>query len=381
MPKPIAKKPATPKPIAPKVKPKLRSPAKSQETVIPADDFSNKIAELFTRTDKLVKFREGKKPEKLAQDKKYNEALKDLGMRVSHLKSVVQATQLSLQEALVRLRVVANSDSADKKLTDKAVVLTQKLSNAIKGVQKLNSAIGVAFKGNTILLERIKLAFKGADSVIANAFNARKLAVQLHQIAPQQKSATMKRMHAPAFVVVDGFTVIGDPTTKSERKITEKIALALQMGAESFPDPFTVLYNSYGIRDLALSPKLKAAVRYLVQFAAARKPLPKRPTVIELYNETGLDSAGHFKYDGLNTMFRAVLGNIERKAKAPEAKAFVLGVNPELTDADFDAAVAHLRRDDGRGKKVIDDIRVRYAQSVVKWFNAYVPVIVDKPKS
>jgi hypothetical protein len=363
------------KPVAPKTKTKTKSPAKMQETVIPAEDFANKLAELFRKTDKLLAFREGKDNKKLAASKSYNNALADLGARVSHVKSAAQAALFTTQEALVRLRVTSTSDS-NPKLAQKAVKLSQQIAGVRKRVQKLNDSIAGAFKNNTILLERIKPAFKGADAVFAEAAELRKQAVQLHQQASPQTARRSATVHVPTFAVVDGFTVIGDPTGKAQRKITEKLAHAIQMGADPVPDPYTVLFQHYTERDIAITRATRNAVRYIVQFSAGRKPLPKRPTLIELYEALQVDRSGHYKTEGTNAMFKAVLGNITRKAATPECKKFVLDVDPSLKESDFESAVVHLTQADSRGKKVLDDVRVVYGHALAKWFHTYVPVIV-----
>lgn len=374
MPAPTSKKPAMVprKPGAPKPK----NPAKSPADVVPSADFTKKVGEISAIAKKLVEHKKKTADaKKLSKNTKYQAALVDLGNRLGHVFSVIQGMQFQMNEALVRLRLVINSDG-DPKQVKKATVLSQRLGSSLRAVSKLAAAVTKVKESKTGLpIENIEAALRGAESVITNAMTVRADVVRLHQTTKPQLSGR-KQIVLPKFHVIDGFTVIGEPASKEDKKTATKITQAQQMGADEFPDPFTVMWVSYSEHaKLALAPSIRKAIRYSVLFAAAKKPLPKRPTMLDLYNGTELDNAGHFNYDALNTMFKAVLGNVSRKQATQECRDFVLAADPAITASDYGFAVDHVARKDARGKKVLDDVRVAYAKAVVVWFQTYVPVI------
>jgi hypothetical protein len=374
MPSPTSKKPklVPRKPGAQKPK----NPAKAPEDVVPSADFTKKVSDIVNIAQKLVAHKKKTtNPKTLQKNDKYQAALADLGNRLGHVFSVIQGMQFQMNEALVRLRLVINSDS-DQKNVKKATLLSQRLGSSLRAVNKLAAAVTkIKDSGTGLPVEHIETALRGAESITTNAMTIRADVVKLHQVVKPQLSGR-KQIVLPKFHVVDGFTVIGDPASKEDKKTASKIAQAQQMGADDFPDPFTVMGVSYSEHSkLALSPRVRKAIRYSVLFSAAKKPMPKRPTLLDLYNGTGLDSAGHFNYDTLNVMFKAVLGNVMRKQATPECRDFVLAADPAITEADYGIAVDHVARKDARGKKVLDDVRVAYAHAVTQWFRTYLPVL------
>lgn len=364
------------RPRSPGKKPKQKNPAKSPKIVVPADDLKIKVAQAQKLAEALTAKKKATiKQSKLDANEKYQAGLADLGERIGHIFSTVQATQFQLNEALVRLRFVMNNEPDEKK-NAKAQKLSQKVGPALKALKRLSDFVTNIKKSKEGLpVEKVSGALRGIDDVVGNAMEIRKQVVQLHQDVPK-KLSDRKHVVLPKFRVVDGFTVIGEPASKSDQKIVAKLTKAMQMGADPFPDPFTVLWNEYGSSSMHLTPGVRLAVRYSVLFCAGKKPLPKRPTVLELYNGTGLDAAGNFNYDALNTMFRAVLGNMTRKMAGDDCKSFVLGADKLIKEDDYKFACDHVARIDSRGKKVLDDVRVSYARAVVQWFNTYVPVVV-----
>ena len=364
------------RPRSPSKKQKPKTPAKTPKIVVPADDLKIKVAQAQKLAEALTaKKKSTLKQSKLDANEKYQAGLVDLGERIGHIFSTVQATQFQLNEALVRLRFVMNNEPDEKKIA-KAQKLSQRVGPALKGLKRLSDFVA-RIKGSNegLPVEKVSNALRGIDDVVGNAMEIRKQVVQLHQDVPK-KLSERKQVVLPKFHVVDGFTVIGEPSSKSDSRIVDKLNKAMQMGADPVPDPFTVMWDEYGSSSMNLTPGLRLAVRYAVMFCASRKPLPKRPTLLDLYNGTGLDAAGHFNYDALNTMFRAVLGNMSRKMVSEECKSFVLGADKLIKENDFAFACDHIARKDARGKKVLDDVRVRYARAVVEWFRTYVPVVV-----
>lgn len=363
----IARKPGNPKP---------KSPGHVQETVIPSADFDNKVTKAIKLSEQLTsRKKQAKNKEALLKEVKYRSGLAAVGDLLGHIFAVSQSTQGLMAEALVRLRLVISTDNNEKQVRE-ATKLSQQVAGTSKQLVRANEHI-TAIKNSPkgLPIEQVKSVLSGLSETVLRAMKLRTLCVQLYQQVPQ-KLSQRKQIVLPKFHVLDGFTIIGNPVSKQDRKITDKLAMAIQMGADQVPDPYTVLWLAYADKSgVKLTDAVRKAVRYTVLWSAMHKPFPKRPTLLELYDETGLDAAGRFKYDGLNRMFKAVVGNIVRKMASTECKEFVLSADPVITDQDYDYALAHVSMETSHGKKVLDDIRVVYAKEVVNWFNTYLPVL------
>lgn len=363
----LARKPGNPKP---------KSPGHTQEVVVPSADFDKKVTKAIELSEKLTaRKKQAKDKEALLKNPKYKSGLSAVGDLLGHIFAVSQSTQGLMTEALVRLRLVISTDK-DEKQVRTATKLSQQVANASKQLVRANQHItDIKNSPKGLPIEQVKSVLSGLSETVLRAMKLRTLCVQLYQKVPQ-KISQRKQIILPKFHVLDGFTVIGEPATKQDRKVTDKLAMAIQMGADPVPDPYTVLWIAYTDKSgIKLTDSVRKAIRYTILWSAAHKPFPKRPTLLELYDETGLDSAGRFKYDGLNRMFKAVLGNIVRKMANKECKEFVLSVDPAITEQDYSYALAHMTQETSHGKKVLDDIRIVYAKEVAGWFNTYLPVL------
>ena len=362
----IARKPGNPRP---------KSPGHVQEIVIPSADFDSKVTKAIKLSEQLTsQKKQAKDKEALLKNAKYKSGLAAVGDLLGHIFAVSQSTQGLMSEALVRLRLVISTDKDEKQVRE-ATKLSQQVAGASKQLIRANQHItDIKNSPKGLPIEQVKSVLSGLSETVLRAMKLRTLCVQLYQKVPQ-KLSQRKQIILPKFHVLDGFTVIGEPTTKQDRKVTDKLAMAIQMGADQVPDPYTVLWLAYADKGVKLTDSVRKAVRYTVLWSAAHKPFPKRPTLLELYDETGLDSAGRFKYAGLNRMFKAVLGNIVRKMAGKECKEFVLAADHSITEQDYTYALAHVAQETSHGKKLLDDIRVVYAKEVVNWFNTYLPVL------
>lgn len=356
--------------------PKKKSPGHVQDTVVPSADFANKVTKAIKLSEDLTSRKKASKnKEALLKSSKYKQGLATVGDLLGYIFSVSQSTQGLMNEALVRLRLVISTDSNEKQVKE-ATKLSQQVAGVSKQLVRVNDHIHeLKTSPKGLPIEQVKSVLSGISDTVLRAMKLRVLCVQLYQKVPQ-KLSQRKQIILPKFHVLDGFTVIGEPVSKQERKVSEKLAMAIQMGADPVPDPYTVLWVAYSDRaGVKLTDSTRKAVRYAVLWSATHKPFPKRPTLLELYDDTGLDAAGRFKYDGLNRMFKAVIGNIIRKMSGDECKTFVFSADPAITEKDYEYALDHVKMETSHGRKVLDDVRIVYAKKVVDWFNTYLPVL------
>ena len=358
-------------------------------SVIPVEEFNEKLKEATTLCKELVQDKTALRKQKLETSGPYRKKASKLGELMSSIVSGIKNAASVIVDAQIKSKIIAEA-KLPSEATKAANTVLKQLSGSHRRIQNLNDTIareisradakGVDVKVILKFLPEIKDIYDTANTARVDAQNLYQTWNRhINQSAKIDSRNPYKSTSVtPAFKVHPKLVQIGEAQTAADKKALNKIGMAKNLGATPFPDPYTAIWSYYADKSLKLDTNVRMIVRYIVMYAAKTSPLPKLNSVLELYNGGQLlkESKTGEKFDAskFNTNFKKVLENIARKVKNdPKLKEFVFEHYEPANDTNFQAAVHNILQDDSRGYTLIDNARKHYIEAGRGWFNTYMP--------
>lgn len=373
-------------------KEQLKKKEKPVPSVIPSREFEKVLARSVELCKALVAARKAAGKDKSKElGGSYKRNASELGTLLTNIVATVRATATTVIDARTKAAMIAGA-KLPKEAIKAAVDIVNQLNGAHRSIKSLNDAIGQEIKKSQRGLDpRSILGYlREIKGIYLNAESARVAADKLYKqwnthINPTKKIERRSGLKqgpgvVPKFVVNPDVVVNGTAKSQQDKSTLVKLVKAKNVGAVSFPDPYTILWNYYGDKSLHLDNDVRNIIRYSIMFAAKSGKQPVLNTVLELYQNGDLlrDSkkGEQFHADKFNENFKSVLEALVRKMKKlPKLKEFVFDMYQRADDDLFQVAVNHLTRADSRGASLTDNARKQYIEACRNWFTTYLPVL------